>query len=76
MVAKHLDADPGCIRVCATEEFFPMVNPKAGGKIYHWTLGLGLRLPGRCEGRRCRCSALAHGTESLGGKIDCGLLAA
>jgi ankyrin repeat protein len=35
----HLDADPGCIRVRASEEYFPMVNPKAGGKIYHWTLG-------------------------------------
>jgi ankyrin repeat protein len=38
-VRKHLDADPGCIRVRASEEFFPMVNPKAGGKIYYWTLG-------------------------------------
>ena len=38
-VRKHLDADPNCIRVRASEEFFPMVNPKAGGKIYRWTLG-------------------------------------
>ncbi len=38
-VRKHLDADPECIRVRASEEFFPMVNPKAGGKIYVWTLG-------------------------------------
>ena len=38
-VRKHLDADPGCIRVRASEEFFPMVNPRAGGKIYQWTLG-------------------------------------
>ncbi len=38
-VRKHLDADPECIRVRADEEFFPMVNPKAGGKIYRWTLG-------------------------------------
>ena len=38
-VRKHLDADPDCIRVRASEEFFPMVNPKAGGKIYRWTLG-------------------------------------
>ncbi len=38
-VRKHLDADPGCIRVRASEEFFPMLNPRAGGKIYRWTLG-------------------------------------
>jgi ankyrin repeat protein len=38
-VRKHLDADPDCIRVRASAEFFPMVNPKAGGKIYYWTLG-------------------------------------
>jgi ankyrin repeat protein len=38
-VRMHLDADPGCIRLRASAEFFPMVNPKAGGKIYHWTLG-------------------------------------
>jgi len=39
LVRKHLDSDPSCIRVRASKEFFPMVNPKAGGKIYHWTLG-------------------------------------
>jgi len=38
-VRKHLDADPASIGVRASEEFFPMVNPKAGGKIYRWTLG-------------------------------------
>jgi ankyrin repeat protein len=38
-VRMHLDADPSCIRLRASGEFFPMVNPKAGGKIYHWTLG-------------------------------------
>ena len=38
-VRKHLDADPDSIRVRASEEWFPMVNPKAGGKIYRWTLG-------------------------------------
>lgn len=38
-VRKHIDADPGCIRVRATEDFFPKINPKAGGKIYYWTLG-------------------------------------
>ncbi len=39
LVRKHLDASPGCIRVRASAEFFPMLNPKAGGTIYHWTLG-------------------------------------
>ncbi len=39
LVRKHLDADPGCIRVRASAEYFPMVNPKAGGQIYFWTLG-------------------------------------
>ena len=34
-VRMHLDADPSCIRLRASEEFFPMVNPKAGGTIYH-----------------------------------------
>ncbi len=38
-VRGHLDAEPNCIRVRATAECFPMVNPKAGGKIYQWTLG-------------------------------------
>jgi hypothetical protein len=38
-VRMHLDADPSCIRLRASEEFFPMVNPKAGGTIYQWTLG-------------------------------------
>jgi ankyrin repeat protein len=38
-VRKHLDADPGCIQVRATAECFPMRDPRAGGKIYQWTLG-------------------------------------
>jgi ankyrin repeat protein len=39
LVRKHLDADPGCIRIRANPDFFPMVNEKAGGHIYQWTLG-------------------------------------
>jgi hypothetical protein len=35
----HLDADPGCIRMRVTDEFFPMINKKSGGTIYQWTLG-------------------------------------
>ena len=39
LVRRHLDADPNCIRMRVSEEFFPMINPKAGGTIYQWTLG-------------------------------------
>jgi ankyrin repeat protein len=36
---RHLDANPDCIRLRVSEQFFPMVNPKAGGTIYYWKLG-------------------------------------
>jgi len=39
LVRRHLDADPGSIRMCVSEEFFPMISPKAGGTIYQWKLG-------------------------------------
>src|SRR5580765_4392426 len=39
LVLKHLDADPECVRVRVNNEYFPMVNAKAGGTIYQWTLG-------------------------------------
>jgi hypothetical protein len=39
LVGRHLDADPDSIRMRVSEEFFPMINPKAGGTIYQWTLG-------------------------------------
>ncbi len=38
-VRQHLDAAPECIRTNVSAEFFPMANPRAGGKIYQWTLG-------------------------------------
>jgi ankyrin repeat protein len=38
-VRQHLDADPACIRMRVTDEYFPKVNGKAGGTIYQWTLG-------------------------------------
>src|SRR5262249_9915952 len=38
-VRRHLDADPSCIRMRVSEEFFPMISPKAGGTIYQWKLG-------------------------------------
>src|SRR5262249_44120230 len=39
LVRKHLDADPSCIRIRVNADFFPMSDPRAGGAIYHWTLG-------------------------------------
>src|SRR5947209_7370925 len=36
LVRRHLDADPGCIRLRVNDEFFPMVDKKAGGTIYQW----------------------------------------
>ena len=38
-VRQHLDADPGCIRMRVTDEYFPMIGGKAGGTICQWTLG-------------------------------------
>jgi hypothetical protein len=38
LARRHLDADPACIRMRVSDEFFPMVNEKAGGTIYQWTL--------------------------------------
>ena len=39
LVGKHLDADPGCIHVRVSDEYFPKTNHRAGGTIYQWTLG-------------------------------------
>ena len=39
LVRQHLDADPDCIRMRVSADFFPMVSQKAGGTIYQWTLG-------------------------------------
>jgi hypothetical protein len=39
LVRRHLDADPNCIHMRVTDEYFPMINPRAGGTIYQWTLG-------------------------------------
>jgi ankyrin repeat protein len=39
LVGKHLDADPDCIHMRVSDEYFPMINPKSGGTIYQWTLG-------------------------------------
>jgi hypothetical protein len=39
LVRRHLDADPDCIRMRVSDEYFPMISKKAGGTIYQWTLG-------------------------------------
>jgi ankyrin repeat protein len=39
LVRRHLDTDPASIRMRVSEEFFPMISPKAGGTIYQWKLG-------------------------------------
>ena len=39
LVRRHLDADPACIRMSVSGEWFPMANPRAGGTIYIWQLG-------------------------------------
>ena len=35
---QHLDANPSCIAMRVDGDWFPKVNPKAGGTIYNWTL--------------------------------------
>jgi len=42
LARRHLDVDPGCVRMRVNDEFFPMVNERAGGTIYQWTLGFHL----------------------------------
>src|SRR6185312_360847 len=39
LVQRHLDRDPGCIRMRVSEEWFPKQDPRAGGTIYIWKLG-------------------------------------
>jgi hypothetical protein len=39
LVRTQLVADPDCIRMRVSEEYFPMVRPNSGGTIYQWTLG-------------------------------------
>src|SRR5262252_894045 len=39
LVRRHLDIDPGCIRMSVSEEWFPKQDPRAGGSIYIWMLG-------------------------------------
>lgn len=39
LVRQHLDADPECIRMRVSDEYFPMVGSGRGGTIYQWVLG-------------------------------------
>ena len=39
LVRRHLDGDPGCIRMSVSEDWFPKQDPRAGGTIYIWTVG-------------------------------------
>jgi Ankyrin repeats (3 copies)/Ankyrin repeat len=39
LVDRLLDAEPECIRMRVSDEFFPMVGGKSGGTIYQWVLG-------------------------------------
>jgi hypothetical protein len=39
LARRHLDADPGCIRMSVSEQWFPKRNPRSGGTIYIWQLG-------------------------------------
>jgi len=45
LARRHLDADPECIYQRVSGEFFPMINPRAGGTIYQWTLGWYVSAP-------------------------------
>jgi len=40
LVRRHLDGDPESIRTRVDAKYFPMQNPRAGGTIYIWTLGM------------------------------------
>jgi ankyrin repeat protein len=38
LVKRHLQADPECIRMRVSDEYFPMIGPRSGGTIYQWKL--------------------------------------
>jgi ankyrin repeat protein len=39
LVRRHLDADPQCVRMRVSDQYFPMIGGKTGGTIYQWALG-------------------------------------
>jgi len=40
LARKHLDADPESIRMSVNHHWFPKRDPRCGGTIYTWTLGM------------------------------------
>jgi ankyrin repeat protein len=40
MATRLVAADPACIRMTVSDAFFPKRDPRAGGTIYIWVLGL------------------------------------
>lgn len=40
LVRRHLDNDPASVRTSVTGHWFPKRDPRAGGHIYTWTLGI------------------------------------
>jgi ankyrin repeat protein len=45
LARKHLKADPECIRMRVSDEYFPMISPKNGGTILQWELGWYVSAP-------------------------------
>ena len=39
LVEQLLGADPGCIRMRVSDEYFPLIGMGSGGTIYQWQLG-------------------------------------
>jgi hypothetical protein len=39
LIRQHLNANPECIRMRVSDEYFPMVGSGKGGTIYQWVLG-------------------------------------
>ena len=39
LVRRHLDADPACIRMRVSDEYFPKQDPRSGGTIYNYSFG-------------------------------------
>jgi ankyrin repeat protein len=46
LAKQHLKADPACVRMRVSREYFPIINPKSGGTIYQWTLGFYISAQG------------------------------
>src|SRR6202011_4361245 len=61
LVRRHLDADPECIRMSVSEEWFPKQDPRAGGTIYISTGGAPHRTLGSARFRSRGGFSVAHG---------------